>query len=78
MLVDPAAAAVINLDCPGCGRRWSAPFELAEFVWTEVDRCARRLLADVHTLASAYGWREADVLAVSPARRAFYLQWCGS
>lgn len=76
--LDPAAAPSVDLDCPDCGHNWSAPIEPAEFVWDEVDRFARRLLADVHSLASAYGWRESDVLAISPARRAFYLQACAS
>ena len=35
---------------------------------------AKRLLMDVHLLARAYGWSEAEVLALSPARRRFYLE----
>ena len=77
-ILDPQAAAGIDLDCPECGASWHAAVDVAEFVWSEVDRFARRLLHDVHTLASAYGWTEADVLTVSPARRRFYLQACAS
>ena len=77
-VLDPQAAPTIDLDCPSCRASWPAPFDIAEFVWNEVDRFARRLLHDVHTLATAYGWREADVLAVSPARRRYYLQACVS
>jgi hypothetical protein len=29
---------------------------------------------EVDALARAYGWREADILALSPARRAAYLE----
>ncbi len=76
--LDPQAAAAVDLDCPSCGASWPASVDITEFVWGEVDRFARRLLYDVHTLATAYGWREADVLAVSPTRRRFYLQVCGS
>ena len=32
------------------------------------------LVHAVHALASAYGWTEADVLAVGPWRRQVYLQ----
>jgi hypothetical protein len=28
----------------------------------------------VHALARSYGWTEADVLAISPTRRRFYLE----
>jgi len=76
--MDPQAAPVIDLDCPSCQANWPAPFDIAGYVWSEIDRFARRLLYDVHTLATAYGWCEPDVLAVSPARRRFYLQACGS
>jgi hypothetical protein len=76
--LDPQAAVAVNLDCPSCGAGWPASVHITEFVWGEVDRFARRLLYDVHTLATAYGWREADVLAVSPVRRRFYLQVCGA
>jgi hypothetical protein len=72
--VDPQAAVEISLDCASCGHEWSAPFHIAEYLWAEIEAYARRLLLDVHTLACAYGWTEADVLAVSPARRRFYLE----
>jgi hypothetical protein len=77
-LMDPQAAMALDLDCPECGATWQAPVNINEFVWGEVDRFARRLLSDVHTLASAYGWTEADVLRVGPARRRFYLEACAS
>jgi hypothetical protein len=76
--LDPQAAPTVELGCPACGHCWPAPFDIAEFVWTEVDQYARRLLHDIHGLASAYGWRESDVLAVSPQRRSFYLQATGA
>jgi hypothetical protein len=76
--LDPQAAPVVELDCPACQRTWVAPFDVVEFVWQEVDRCARRTLNDVHVLAAAYGWREGDVLALSPVRRSYYLQAAGS
>ena len=38
---------------------------------------SERLVADVHALAYAYGWREGDVLALTPARREVYLELTG-
>jgi hypothetical protein len=29
---------------------------------------------EVHLLASAYGWRESDILAMTPWRRQLYLE----
>src|SRR3954454_12972128 len=71
---DPRARIELALECPDCGHPWSAPFDIVSFLWSELDACARRLVADVHTLASAYGWRESDVLALSRARRDAYLE----
>ncbi len=34
---------------------------------------AKRLLSEVHALASAYGWSEREILGLSVARREFYL-----
>ncbi|GAA4759484.1 hypothetical protein [Actinomycetospora chibensis] len=71
---DPQADVTFALRCDACGTAWSAPFDVAAFLWAELDAWAWRLLADVHRLASAYGWSEPEVLALSPQRRAIYLQ----
>jgi hypothetical protein len=71
---DPCADVVLALVCPACDTAWSAPFDLASFLWEEVDHAARRLLAEVDVLARAYGWREPDILALSPWRRRRYLE----
>lgn len=70
---DPGAEILLDLLCPACGHHWRADLDVAAFFWTEVDSEARRLFRDVHVLAHTYGWREADILAMSPARRRIYL-----
>ncbi|MBD2102593.1 phage baseplate protein [Leptolyngbya sp. FACHB-261] len=70
---DPQAEIQLNLECPACQHRWSALFDILSFFWTELGVQAKRLLREVHTLARFYGWREADILAMSPLRRQFYL-----
>ncbi|MFE3175994.1 hypothetical protein ACFXPA_10815 [Amycolatopsis sp. NPDC059090] len=75
---DPQADVRIDLDCAVCGHRWASPFDIAVYLWTELEACARRLLYDVHALALAYGWSEAEVLAVSPGRRRRYLELAGT
>lgn len=71
---DPLADVQLTLECAVCGHLWDATFDIVTHLWAEVDARARRLLAEVHTLASAYGWRERDVLALSPTRRRVYLE----
>jgi hypothetical protein len=62
-----------GLDCPACSGHQVWELDIARFFWREVDVAARRLLAEVHTLAAAYGWTERDILRLSPLRRTVYL-----
>ncbi len=71
---DPLADLRLALDCVACGHAWQAPFDTAGFLWAELDAWAGRVLGEVHRLAGAYGWAERDILALSPGRRARYLE----
>jgi hypothetical protein len=66
------------LDCPACSARHVHDFDIARFLWREVTVAARRLLAEVHELAAAYGWAERDIMRLSPLRRAAYLELAGT
>jgi hypothetical protein len=72
--VDPQADIQLALTCVECGEHWNAPFDPAGFLWHEIESWAERMLREVHVLASAYGWSEADILALSAARRRRYLE----
>jgi hypothetical protein len=71
---DPQANIHLDLVCPDCGHSWRMLFDIVPFLWNEIRVRALRLLHEVHLLASAYGWREADILAMSPGRRRIYLE----
>jgi hypothetical protein len=71
---DPQADVHTALTCPECGYRWEAMFDIVSFFWEEIDSWVLRTLREVHLLASAYCWRESDILALSPWRRQYYLQ----
>lgn len=73
---DPCADVRLNLGCPGCGRQALAELDIASYLWEELDDWARAALLDVHLLATAYGWSEAEILALSPLRRRYYLELC--
>lgn len=70
---DPQADVRLETICPGCDNRFNAAFDIVSFFWAEIDAWARRTLRTVHRLARAYGWREADILAMSATRRELYL-----
>jgi hypothetical protein len=71
---DPGAELLLELRCPACEHGWRELLDVAAFLWAEVEVQARRLLSEVHLLARAYGWREPDVLALTPRRRRLYLE----
>jgi hypothetical protein len=71
---DPQADVQLALSCPQCSHQWRAAFDILSFFWSELNVWATRILREVHTLASAYGWHEADILAMSPWRRQMYLE----
>jgi hypothetical protein len=70
---DPLAEVVISLTCPACSTTFDADLDIAAFVWTELRARARRALHDVAVLARAFGWTEAQVLALPERRRQAYL-----
>ena len=75
---DPLSDVQLALTCPACSHSWVSVFDIVSFFLREIDRWCRSLLHDVHTLASAYGWHEADILVMSSWRRKIYMEMvCG-
>lgn len=75
---EAAAEAALDLRCPECDAGWTASFDIGAIFWKEVEADARRLLAEVAALAQHFGWPEAELLAMSPARRRAYLDLLGA
>ena len=71
---DAQADTRLALSCPECHHEWSVTFDIATYLREEIQHWARHLLREVHSLARAYGWREADILAMTPTRRQAYLE----
>lgn len=72
--LDPAASVSFALECPQCGTPWEARLDAGQPLRQKLQAAAERVLLDVDGLARAYGWTEPEVLRLSPARRAAYLQ----
>ncbi|HEU0156395.1 MAG TPA: hypothetical protein VFQ82_10015 [Stellaceae bacterium] len=68
-----AAELSVTLSCPDCGAGEAAVLDIPALLWAEARHAALALLDEVHELAWAYGWAEAAILAMSPARRRAYL-----
>jgi hypothetical protein len=71
---DPQADTELALECPACAHCWNAPFDVGSYLLDALEQWAERCLDQVHTLAQAYGWTEAQILALSPSRRARYIE----
>ncbi|WP_199512591.1 hypothetical protein [Nucisporomicrobium flavum] len=74
---DPRADITLAVACAMCGHRTAAALDIGAVLWAELDTWARGLLLDVHLLARTYGWTEAEVFALSPLRRRYYLELAG-
>jgi hypothetical protein len=60
--------------CPECSNSEVLDLDIAHFLWLEVRSAAKRLLAEIHELAWAYGWSENSILRMSPRRRNAYIE----
>lgn len=70
---DPLAEILLSFDCPNCETHFDKSLDMPSFFWAEMESQAKRLLMEVHMLASAYGWSQSEILSLSPVRRNFYL-----
>jgi hypothetical protein len=71
---DPRSNVELSFQCAACGETFDVVFDAAACVWAELDVWARRRLDEVHTLATAYGWNEREILSLSEWRRQAYLE----
>lgn len=74
LLADHADDVQLDLTCPACGHAWHSAFDIAAFLWRELDDWAHRTLHEIHAIASAYGWSEGQILALSARRRQTYVE----
>ena len=70
---DPMAEIRLTFNCAKCSLEWEESLDIVVFLWLEIEARAKRLLIEVHTLASAYGWTEREILSLSEPRRRLYL-----
>ncbi|SFL96416.1 hypothetical protein [Variovorax sp. OV329] len=76
--LDPHADLALALQCVACGHADLVQLDAGQLLWDEIEARAQALLHEVHRLASAYGWNESHILALTPARRASYLAMLGA
>jgi hypothetical protein len=77
-MADPQADVRVEVTCPACAQAASVSFDILPYLWGEIEDWAQRLMVDVHALASAYGWSERAIVAMSARRRRVYLDLVGA
>ena len=70
---DPQAELSLRLTCPVCAADFTTPFDTAAFFFQELAARAAVLYREVHRLALAYHWSEAEILAFPGRKRRLYL-----
>jgi hypothetical protein len=70
----PELDILLDVDCPACGVHRVVAFDIVSFFWREIESACARLVREVDALARTYGWSEAQILGMAPARRQLYLE----
>lgn len=59
--------------CPACNKDIQLEFDLEDHLLNILASEQKRLLNQIHRLASIYNWTEREILALTPKRRDYYL-----
>lgn len=73
----PALSRMLDGGCPHCGKSIPVFFDVQSFVLNELRGHAAFLYLDIHRLATAYHWSEAEILRLPQRRRAQYAAMAG-
>jgi hypothetical protein len=76
--MNESAEIRVQFHCAVCRNHASVDVDIARFFLGEIASAARRLMADIHALARAYGWSERSIAGMSASRRAAYLEMLGA
>jgi len=74
---DPFTALELETQCPCCQAGVQHPLDLEACLLQRLQGVLTGLLRDIHRLAMAYHWSEAEILALPAQRRDFYLACVG-
>lgn len=70
----PSLASDVTGSCPECGQQMSLRFDPVSYALAELRDAAAGVHEQVWLLASAFGWREREILRLPRRRRAIYAE----
>jgi len=71
--LDPQAELLLDMQCPACGRPFTALLDTAGYFYQEIADRSAHLYRQVHLLAFYYHWGEAEIMGMTAAKRQRYL-----
>src|SRR5919109_1054844 len=76
--IDPLSDILLALSCPECGHKFSASFNVEDFVLRELGIGQGDMDSEVHWLALHYHWSENEILSLPLRRRRKYISLINS
>ncbi|HEX7032019.1 MAG TPA: hypothetical protein VF172_03370 [Nitrososphaera sp.] len=76
--IDPLSDIVLDISCPECGHKFSASFNVEDFVLRELRVGQSDIDSEVHWLALHYHWSENEILSLPMRRRRKYISLINS
>lgn len=67
--VAPIVDLELDAGCPECGREQQVHFDLQNFLLSSLTAERGKLMTEIHSLASSYGWSLADILNLPRSQR---------
>jgi hypothetical protein len=71
--IDPLSDTLLAISCPECGHKFSASFNVEDFVLRELGIGQGDIDSEVHWLALHYHWSENEILSLPLRRRRKYI-----
>lgn len=68
----PVLTTDIVVNCPECGTPQSVQFDMQQYLLTKIKNGRRKLAAEVHSIALAYGWSHKEILDLPITMRHTY------
>lgn len=72
--VAPLLAFELKASCPECGHRHTLQFDIQSYLLGAIVGERRRLLAEVHRLATAYAWSLDEILSLTRSDRRHFVE----
>lgn len=67
--LSPLVDVELDAKCPECGHEQRAHFDLQHYLLSSIRGERKRLMAEVHALASNYGWSLSEILGLPRSQR---------